>query len=189
VLSTILSTRALQVFSFAIGDVLLFSKWTFHRTQPWQHAACGENKPGPDKDSSTAEEPCLEAGKPSRFVLVGRFTSGEAAFGYVPGVSSQKKHTCQHNLSTGDALHSACFPQLMPQPLTDEVDRLESGVLKTISNDWRMAQVLAHLAHEAVYGSDHRLIDALAHIFLSGSGLCTTLVLVLVLARVLRPAS
>ena len=105
-----------------------------------------------------------------RFVLVGRFTSGRARYGFVPGVSSQKKHTCPHNLSTGELLHTPCFPQLHPNRLADELALLDSGSLRTISNDWRMAQVLAHLAHEAFFGEDQRLVEALGYL-LGGKGL------------------
>ena len=68
-----------QAFSFNKGDVLLFTRWTFHRTQPW-------------KKCRPQEVDCASGG--ARHALVGRFTSGNATFaGYVPGGSTQKKHT------------------------------------------------------------------------------------------------
>jgi hypothetical protein len=170
-----------QTFSWKRGDVLLFSRWTFHRTQPWQQTNCKHDTTWKE-GTITGNHHCLESGTPSRFVLVGRFTSGLATFGFVPGVSSQKKHTCPHNLSAGDALQSACFPQLVPGPIASEVALLDTGAIKPISNDWRMAQVLAHLAHTAVDGSDSRLMDALKHIFVNRSSFNSLVIALVCLA-------
>ena len=55
-------------------------------------------------------------------------------------------------MSKGDAIHSACFPQLHPELIASEQTVIDTpGRIKPISNDWRMGEVLARMIYEALF--------------------------------------
>jgi hypothetical protein len=100
-------------YSFKVGDILVFTRHTYHRTQQWR-----ENVAASD-----------------RFALVGRFTSGLAQYRTPVVEGFQKKNTCPHGLRNETLLHSPCFPQVFPALIAAEVGSIERGAVWVDSTD------------------------------------------------------
>ena len=99
--------------SWKRGDLLLFSKDTFHRSQPSKQAG----------------------GLPERWSLVGRFISDDAKYNPPKGTfATHKKNTCKHGLKEGDAVVTPCFPILYPSKNNTEVKARYNGDLGHLSN-------------------------------------------------------
>ena len=102
-----------ECHSWKRGDLLLFAKDTFHRSQP-------SNPNG---------------GLPERWSFVGRFISRDATFVPPEGeFATHKKNTCRHGLRRGDAVVTPCFPVLYPATNETEVKVRMEGGLGHLSN-------------------------------------------------------
>ena len=109
----IASKNAVLIDYFNKGDILLFNKFTVHKSQPIFK-----------KDMV-------------RYAYCGRIIDGnEAIFSqtFDKRVMS-KKHVCRHNLIKGDLLNSPCYPQLYPNKLENETEIIMENGLEFPTND------------------------------------------------------
>ncbi|GBG24975.1 Hypothetical Protein FCC1311_011922 [Hondaea fermentalgiana] len=90
------------VFDFRRGDVLFFTDYTFHRSQPIKQ----------------------EAMIHERFSLVGRFVQGNATFKESRDVETMRKNLCIHQLQPGEPIHSPCFPVVYPRGHAINLDQV-----------------------------------------------------------------
>ena len=98
---------------FNKGDILLFDKFTIHKSQSL-------------KDKNVI-----------RYAYGARFFDGDNAFlnDTFQNEIMPKKNVCKHKLKNGDLLKSACYPQLWPMLLPNEIDIVINNGLEYPSHD------------------------------------------------------
>ncbi len=88
-----------SVQDWTMGDILVFDKVLYHKSQPMKPAA----------------------GLMERYSVIGRFITDKSKF-KDPGshIGTHKKNSCKHGLADGDQMVTACFPQVFPDTLEEE---------------------------------------------------------------------
>lgn len=106
--------KASKVFDMEPGDVLIWDRWTFHRSEPFK-------KPSFQKDQETGQERKKEQ-EEKRLRYTIRYIPGTAkAGGLIREESSQE---------LGKVFNSPYYPQVWPQALKSEITAIHNGFRK-----------------------------------------------------------
>lgn len=99
-----LDTKAI-VGDWKMGDVLIFDKFLYHKSQPMK----------------TLKE---------RYSIIGRFITSNSRYKQIPShLGTHKKNSCKHNLTHNEKMITPCYPQIYPNPLQIEREARDNDLL------------------------------------------------------------
>lgn len=119
---SMIKENAVLIDYFNKGDLLIFDKFTIHKSQP------------------------LKDDNAMRFAYGARFIDGDNAYlnHTFANQIMPKKNVCKHGLKNGDLLKSPCYPQVYPELLRDELDIIMANQLQYPSNDVHFLMCLSN---------------------------------------------
>ena len=129
-----------QVHDLAVGDALVFDKWTFHNPEPLRDGTLEGNM---------------------RWAYIMRFVPADVKYAVDPQAVKTKwliyqylvgawSTFCEHGLKKGDVLNSTCFPEVYPRSATSDHARVERGGtagfrFTSLSSSWIMGEMLKYI--------------------------------------------